>query len=217
MRKNTVIIILSALLLMAGLLLIRNLRESRADPGLISLEEIRKIREFHVVSFRYEDLFFYHNKQDQGKRVVAIASVPVSLRAYFDMSLAMLEQTDSLLILHLPSPEITDPSYAFDEMRTKSVRRFSVVAGVDIHERMLNSLRDKVRERKPAIIRQAYDSGIREMAARQAEDYFSYFFSGLGYPKLSIRVGSALPVDEASEPETENMIGLEGIHVLEEL
>jgi hypothetical protein len=210
MKRNLIIITLSIALLGVSLLAIRPLLRKKADPGLIALQEVKRIEELHLVSYRYEDMFFYHSRQDKGKRVVVITTVPVLINAYFDMSKAEITVKDSSLLISLPKVSLSEPNYLIDRMRVQNVRRFSIMIGVDLHRKLLEGLSERIAARKPMMIEAARHNGIAELAATQAERYFEAIFKPLGYSDVTITLGEETRTNADSLPEPA-LIPIDGI------
>ncbi len=179
MKKTVTIVLLSLALGIIGGVLIHKRFVKPNSNDIAKFKEIIKIKELHLLKHTYQDLTFIHRKNDTSKSLKAVATVPVNISAFIDLTKMQIKYcSDTISKILLPSPQMTDPNYQIDKMEVKRIKSFQLHIGKDLYSEVLNYLKDIVNRRKKAIIQLSVKNGIIKETKESAKEYITSLLKG---------------------------------------
>ncbi len=188
---------LAALLIVAavvgGIIIGRRLNKP-GTGSLAKLEEIKKIKELHLVKHNYQDISFIHRKSDPSKAVRAILVMPVSVTGYIDLEqIEVVHNEDSIERIILPDPILGDPNFYVDKMEIRSVRDFQIHIGRDLYSEVLEYFKKLAVSRKDSIRKLSISNGLLTETRNESRKYVLSLLNGLrlGFVRLEFRSGAA--------------------------
>ncbi len=187
MKKTLTIVLLSlALGILAGIIIHKRFFKPNSND-IAKFKEIIKIKELHLLKHTYQDLTFIHRKNDTSKSLKAVATVPVNVSAFIDLTQMQIKYSnDTISKIILPMPQLTDPNYQIDKMEVKRVKSFQIHIGKDLYAEVLTFLKDIVSRRKKAIIQLSLNNGIVNETQKGAREYITSLLKGLNIPPVPI-------------------------------
>ena len=174
------------------------------EPIYVKIEGIRQLGRLHLVKHHYESVIpITRNKMDRHdaikkQRLQFLLKAPVEISGYIDLSqmtISMVEGKDSLVDIHIPPAQASDPYLDFSKTEEflvdGKVRFFGNYIEFINHERAYYDIVRGLNESKERVKDRAVGSGLLDQTTDKAKMFLRNFVNNLGY-RANIVVDSTL-------------------------
>ncbi|MDX2245470.1 MAG: DUF4230 domain-containing protein [Bacteroidia bacterium] len=176
----------------------------KVDPAYAKVEAIKKIKELTLVKHRYETIIPITKGNKEKLQFLIVA--PAEVRGYIDLSKLRYDiGTDSLIMITLPEPEISQTIISIQNTKEYTFQRSfwaQLKENFDSKSTYLEAY-DKIRTSLDSaridVHRRAIINGILEDTEDKAEEYLSNMVNNLGYRVEFAETGRTETVPDSLE------------------
>jgi hypothetical protein len=144
------------------------------------IEDAKYVKRLELVTYYFESIVDVTH-EEKADKVYLLMIIPARVSCYIDLERMTCVVEDSLILLHLPEPEIEPPVLDLDSAKIFNMNQRYVTASKKSYETVVRNVQQSLIRAKADVLQRAISNGIKEEAVRLGEGYFRSLFAGLGF------------------------------------